>query len=80
MPVDFRFLDLLLRAASDLEVALGSFAGGVRVGPGVRLPRLPALYRLKRKWRLADQADPCDYQEEELAGDPSWTEELLVSR
>ena len=72
VPIDFRFLDLLLRAASDPEVALGSFSRGVRVGPGVRLPRLPALYRPKRKWRLADQANPCDYQEEELAGDPSW--------
>ena len=38
----------------------------------MRLPRLPALYRPKRKWRLADQANPCDYQEEELAGDPLW--------
>ena len=43
VPLDFRYLDLLLRAASDPEVALGSFAGGVRVGPGERVPRLPAL-------------------------------------
>ena len=34
VPMDFRFLDLLLRAASDPEVALGSFSRGVRVGPG----------------------------------------------
>ena len=34
VPIDFRFLDLLLRAASDPEVALGSFAGRVREGPG----------------------------------------------
>ena len=46
--------------------------GGVRVGPGARLPRLPALYKPKTKWRLTDQGDPEDYQEEELAGDPSW--------
>ena len=70
--MDFRFLDLLLRAARDPEVALVSFAGGVRVGPGARLPRLPALYKPKTKWRLTDQGDPEDYQEEELAGDPSW--------
>ena len=72
MPIDFRYLDLLLRASRDPEVALGSFAKGVRVGPGARLPRLPALYRPKRKWKLADQGDPDDYREEELAGDPLW--------
>ena len=77
--VDLRFLDLQLRAASDPEAALGSFAGGVRAGPGVRLPRLPALYRPKRKWRLADQADPCDYQEEELLG-TCWTTEVDEGR
>ena len=43
LPIDFRYLDLLLRAAGDLEVHLGSFAKGVRVGPGARLPRLPAV-------------------------------------
>ena len=71
VPLDFRYLDLLLRASRDPEVALGSFAR-VRVGPGTRLPRLPALYRPKRKWRLTDQGDPDDYREEELAGDLSW--------
>ena len=40
--LDFRNPDLLLRASRDPEVALGSFAGGVRVGPGTRLPRLPS--------------------------------------
>ena len=68
VPLDFRYLNLLLRASRDPEVALGSFARGVRVGPGTRLPRLPALHRPKRKWRLADQGDPDDYREEELAG------------
>ena len=72
IPLDFRYLDLLLRASRDPEVALGSFARGVRVGPGARLPRLPALYRTKKKWRLANQGDPDDYREEELAGDPLW--------
>ena len=72
VPPDFRHLDLLFRASRDPEVALGSFARGVRVGPGTRLPRLPALHRPKRKWRLADQGDPDDYREEDLAGDLSW--------
>ena len=42
------------------------FSQGVRVGPSVRMPRLPALYRPKRKWRAA-QSDPSNYQEEEAA-------------
>ena len=51
VPIDYRLLELLLDVAQDLEVSTGSFAGGVRVGPGVRMPRLPALYRPKRRWR-----------------------------
>ena len=44
VPIDFRFLSALLTAAQDPEVGLGDYSCGVRVGPGVRLPRLPALY------------------------------------
>ena len=72
LPIDFRFLDLLLRAAEDPEVGLGKFALGVRVGPGVRMPRLPALYRPKRKWRLASQADPLEYLEEDASAESTW--------
>ena len=43
VPVDFRYLSLLLQAAQDPETSLGEFSRGARVGPGVRLPRLPAL-------------------------------------
>ena len=70
---DFRFLDLLLRAADDPEVGLGSFARGVRVVPGVRMPRLPALYKQKKKGRLASQADPRNYlEDEEAGGEQTW--------
>ena len=68
VPIDFRFLGFLLRAAEDPEVGIGNFAKGVRVGPGVRMPRLPALYKRKKKWRLASQADPRNYLEDEEAG------------
>ena len=64
LPIDFRYVDALLRAAEDPEVNLGSSTGGVRVGPGVRMPRLPALYTKKKRWRLPDQADPMACQEE----------------
>ena len=32
VPIDYRFLELLLEVAEDPEVAVGSFAGRVRVG------------------------------------------------
>ena len=44
-----------------------SFSQGVREGPTVRMPRLPALYRPKKKWRLAAQADPLN-----LPGRGTW--------
>ena len=49
---------------------MGQFSQGVRVGPSVRMPRLLALYKPKRKWRLAAQADPSNCLEEET----SWPE------
>ena len=60
VPVDFRFLQLLLKAADDPDVSIGDFARGVRVGPGARLPRLPALCAKNRKWKLAEQNNPDD--------------------
>ena len=72
LPTDFRYLDLLLRAAGDPEVHLGSFAKCVRVGPEARLPRLPALYNRKKKWRLQEQTDPLDYQEEKSSTEQIW--------
>ena len=72
VPRDYRLLELLLEVAQDPEVSIGSFAGGVRVGPGVRMPQLPALYRPKRRWRLPAQSDPLDYLEEAIEGDQVW--------
>ena len=63
VPIDYRFRNLLLRVAEDPEVGLGEYAQGVRVGPGTRMPRLPALFKPKKKWRLPSQADPLDYLE-----------------
>ena len=48
IPIDYRFLDALLRASGDPEIGLGDYAQGVRVGPGTRMPRLPALYKAKK--------------------------------
>ena len=51
---------------------MGGFAFGVRVGPGVRIPRLPALYKPKRRWKLQGQPDPLDHLEDAVIGDPDW--------
>ena len=72
MLLDYRFLELLLSAARDPDVALGSFAEGVRLGQGVRLPRLPALYKAKKKWSLPEQADPLLHLEEVHTADYAW--------
>ena len=71
VPTDFRYIHLLLTASEDPEVSLGSFASGVRVGPGARLPRLPALYAPK-KWPLTEQSDPVRYQEERVSTEQVW--------
>ena len=63
-PIDFRFLQLLLTVAGDPEVHLGDFSLGVRVRPGARLPRLPALYPAKKRCRLTEKSDPRNYLEQ----------------
>ena len=60
-PIDFRFLQLLLTAEGDPKFHLGDFSLGVRVGQGARLPRLPALYPAKKRWRLSEQRGPRNY-------------------
>ena len=72
LPIDFRFLELLLDVSGDPEVGLGSFSQGVRVGVGARLPRLPALCRRKKKWRLASQSDPHDYLDYKAGAEGIW--------
>ena len=53
-------------------MGLSLFASGVRVGPGARLPRLPALYPRKKRWRLPRQSDPLDYQEGREDAESVW--------
>ena len=80
VPIDFRFLAALLTAAQDPEVELGDFACGVKVGPGVRLPRLPALYPAKRMWRLPEQSNPQDYMEGDAGGESAWRRNCTSSQ
>ena len=60
-PLEIRLLGAFLKSAGDPETDLPSFAEGVRVGVGIQLPRVPAVYSRKRKWRLTEQEDPDAY-------------------
>ena len=70
--IDNRYVDLLLRAAEDPKVGSGGFSRSVRAGPGARLPRLPSLYKPKRKWRLPEQANSAAYLNGTQEGDAIW--------
>ena len=72
VPIEYRFLQLLLQLSGDPEVGLGEYSQGVRFGPGTRMPRLRALYKPKRKWRLASQYDPNDYLEKVAEQSSVW--------
>ena len=61
-----------LKVSVDLEIGLGDDSLGVRVGPGTRMPNLPALYRPKRKWRLPDQSAPWSIESRQDA-DGAWS-------
>ena len=71
-PIDFRLMSQMLQAAGDTNRGVGDFSLGVRVGPGARLPRQPALYRPKRVWKLAGQGNPGDYLEDEHDPETVW--------
>eukprot|EP00972_Heterocapsa_arctica_P108824 16024111-Heterocapsa_arctica.AAC.1 len=47
---------------------MSKFATGVRIGVGVRMPRTPAVFPQKRRWRLSGQRDPLAYLDEDLEG------------
>ena len=58
-PIQVRLLEAFATSVDDPAAhMLGQFAGGVRYGVGVRLPRLPAIWRRKRHWRLCEQRRP----------------------
>ena len=57
-PLELRLLGAFQKSAEDQEKDVSSFAEGVRFGVGVKLPRVPAVYTRKRKWRLKKQEDP----------------------
>ena len=57
-PVKVRLLQALLREAGDPDHrGMDHFGRGVRVGVGSKLPRTPAVFAKKRRWRLEGQSD-----------------------
>ena len=58
-PVAVRLLGAFLKDAGDPDAdVMDTYARGVRIGVGVRLPRTPAIYDRKVAWRLPSQRDP----------------------
>ena len=56
--ISIRFLEAALQAAGDQDRSgMRHFCRGVRLGVNRKLPRVPAVYARKRKWRLAEQAE-----------------------
>ena len=63
--------ELPLSAAGDREVKMHEFAVGVRVGPGIKLPRCPQIYSKKKKWRMQEQREQQEV-DEQLAACGVW--------
>ncbi len=64
-PVRIRLLQAILREAGDPDASgMTHFAKGIWLGVGKKLPRTPAVFERKVKWRLTEQAqlhayEPC---------------------
>ncbi len=70
--VRIRLLQEVLRLGGDADVAgMEHFCRGVRIGVGVRLPRTPAVYPRKRRWRSFDEEAHRRW-EEEADGSTAW--------
>jgi len=69
-PIDLPLLQALLAEAADPDYAiLDRYMMGVRIGVGVVLPRTPAVYEARTKWRLPEQELlPDDVPEEGVFG------------
>ncbi len=67
-----RLLQAVLRLGGDADVVgMEHFCRGVRIGVGVRLPRTPAVYPRKRRWRAYDD-DVRRQWEESIDGTAAW--------
>ena len=80
LPVRWRLFGALLAAADDPDAkGVAAYAPGVAVGVQQRLPRTPAVFPQKRRWRLSALRD----REAPFAEDPSalvWVPNHLSAR
>ncbi len=64
-----RLLQAILRDSGDPDwEGMSQFATGIRLGVGVRMPRTPAVYARKRRWRIPQQSDPEAWKEPTISG------------
>ena len=73
-PVRWRLLGGILQAAQDPDATvLGEFAAGANLGVTERLQQTHAVFLLKRKWKIAGQAegDNRQHQFPELTDEPN---------
>ncbi len=81
-PVRIRLLQCVLYLGGDPDHhAMDHFGRGVRLGVGVKLPRTPAVYARKRRWRLEGQGDPSfDLAGERDALGEEWRDNYVSAR
>ncbi len=81
-PVRIRMLQCILYLGGDPDHhAMDHFGRGVRLGVGVKLPRTPAVYSRKRRWRLEGQGDPTfDLAGEREALGEDWRDNYVSAR
>ncbi len=64
-----RLLQSVLKDAGDPDWrGMDQFATGIRLGVGRRMPRTPAVYARKRRWRIPEQADPEGWTGQSFSG------------
>ncbi len=64
-----RLLQAILKDSGDPDRrGMAQFATGIRLGVGRRMPRTPAVYRCKRRWRIPEQADPEGWKGQSFSG------------
>ncbi len=64
-----RLLQAILKDAADPDWrGMSRFATGVRLGVGIRMPRTPAVYAQKRRWRIPEQADADSWEPQSTSG------------
>ncbi len=77
--VRIRLLQSILRDANDPDWrGMDRFAAGIRLGVGRRMPRTPAVYARKRRWRIAEQAEADDWDPRTVIG--VWRENYKTAR